>query len=141
MAGTSSHPGWEEIEHTADWALRVRGEDLRTLFENAAWGMLSMIGGDASPPGAVVHKTFSLRAPDWEILLVDWLTELLYLIEDQQVVFTHIVVHHVADFALEAEVTGRANGHFDKYIKAVTYHNLAIRQTDTGYETVIVFDV
>jgi SHS2 domain-containing protein len=141
MADTPSLPAWEEIEHTADWALRVRGEDLRALFENAARGMVSLIGGEASPAGAVIHRTISLHAPDWEILLVDWLTELLYLIEDQQVVFTHIAVHHVADFALEAEVTGRTNGRFDKYIKAVTYHNLAIRQTDTGYETAIVFDV
>lgn len=141
MTDISSHPAWEEIEHTADWALRVRGEDLRALFENAARGMVSMIGGHASPTGVDVHETFSLHAPDWEILLVDWLTELLYLIEDQQVVFTHIAVHHVADFSLEAEVTGKTNGRFDKYIKAVTYHNLAIRQTETGYETVIVFDV
>lgn len=141
MTGTPSLSAWEEIEHTADWALRVRGEDLRALFENAARGMVSMIGGEASPTGSVVHETFSLQAPDWEILLVDWLTELLYLIEDRQVVFTHITVHRVADFALEAEVIGRANGRYDKYIKAVTYHNLAIRRTEAGYETVIVFDV
>jgi len=38
-------------------------------------------------------------------------------------------------------VRGAAAERLDKVIKAVTYHNLSIRQTAEGYETTIVFDV
>ncbi len=135
------NPSWEEIEHTADWALRVWGEDLRALFENAAHGMASLIDGGIDQSRRIVSHTFKLQAPDWETLLVDWLTELLYLVEEEGLVLTSIAVEYVTGFTLEAEVKGTPGGTFSKHIKAVTYHNLAIRRTDHGYETTIVFDV
>ncbi len=137
----ANRPAWEEIDHTADWALRVRGEDLRALFENAARGMISLIGGEADPQQQAVHHTITLQAPDWEVLLVKWLSELLYLMEDEGLVFTAIDVRRVEDFSLQAEVAGIPGGRFSKYIKAVTYHNLAIHHTENGYETTMVFDV
>lgn len=132
---------WEEVPHTADWALKVRGGDLRALFENAARGMASLIGGEAGPDAAVTVRDFVLDAPDLEMLLVDWLTELLVLVEDSSAFFTKIVVHDVTGTGLHARVTMQPGGEFTKHIKAVTYHNLAIRQTDQGFETTIVFDV
>jgi SHS2 domain-containing protein len=134
-------PPWEEIPHTADWALRVRGEDLRSLFENAARGMAELIGGEGSPGAETVHSEFSLDAPDLEILLVDWLTELLVMVEDEGTFFTEIGVSEVADLTLRARVAARPGGAFTKHIKAVTYHNLEIRRTEQGFETTIVFDV
>lgn len=140
---------WEEIPHTADWALRVRGEDLRSLFENAARGMAELIGGEgaASPngegaaAGKAVRHELQLEAPDLEILLVDWLTGLLVMVEDEGAFFTEIHVSEVADLALRGWVEAKAGGEFTKHIKAVTYHNLAIQRTDQGFETTIVFDV
>lgn len=132
---------WEEIEHTADWALRVWGEDLRALFENAARGMVSLLGGEADQARQPVSRTITLQAPDPEILLIDWLTELLYLIEEQGMIITQITVHRVADLTLEAEVVGMPGGKFSRHIKAATYHRLAIRRTDEGFTTTVVFDV
>jgi SHS2 domain-containing protein len=134
-------PGWEEIPHTADWALRVRGEDLRSLFENAARGMVSLIGGEAEADAEANHRDITLHAPDLEVLLVDWLTELLVLIEEEGVVLTDIGVSAVDDLALAAHVATRRGGQFSKQIKAVTYHNLAVRRSGEGFETTIVFDV
>ena len=137
---TTSH-GWEELDHTADWALRVWGEDLRSLFENAARGMVSLIEGTAAPNQPATNHIFELEALDWEILLVDWLTELLTYIEDEGIVFSHIHVNQVDDLKLVAQASGQPGGDFKKYIKAVTFHDLTVRHTPTGYETVIVFDV
>ncbi|MBN1311861.1 MAG: archease [Anaerolineae bacterium] len=133
--------GWEEVEHTADWSIRVWGEDLRSLFENAARGMVSLIEGKAAPEQSTTEHTFELEAPDLEVLLVDWLTELLTLIEDEGIIFSHIRVAQVDDLKLVAQASGQPGGAFSKHIKAVTFHNLAVRRTSTGYETVIVFDV
>ena len=132
---------WEEIAHTADWSIRVWGQDRRALFENAARGMVSLIGGEADPAQDPVACGLTLEADDWETLLVDFLTEILYLIEDDGLVCGHIEVARAAGHQLAATVEGRAGGRFNKEIKAVTYHNLAIRHTDQGFETTIVFDV
>lgn len=139
--GATISQGWEEIDHTADWSLRVWGEDLRSLFENAARGMVSLTEGKAVPDRPATYHTFELEAPDREILLVDWLTALLTLIEDDGIIFSHIHVAQVAALKLVAQASGQPGGDFNKYIKAVTFHNLAIRCTPMGYETVIVFDV
>jgi len=133
-------PQWEEIDHTADWALRVWGDDLPALFENAARGMVSLLG-DAPPSAITIQQTITLQAPDLETLLVDWLTELLYLIEEGNT-FNMIGVTRMEGLSLDAEVRGGpVTEPFRKEIKAVTYHMLAIQKTDVGYETVIVFDV
>jgi SHS2 domain-containing protein len=136
----SRHP-WEEIEHTADWALRVWGEDRRALFENTARGMLSLIGGEPVTDSPSFNETIELRVGDWETLLVDWLSELLYRIESRGVVITKVAVHSVADLRLRADVCAVLGANLNKHIKAVTYHNLAIQQTPQGYEVTIVFDV
>lgn len=138
---------WEEIPHTADWALRVRGDDLRALFENAALGMVSLIGGEVSQDAGPIERDVTLEAPDLEILLVDWLTGLLVMVEDEAAFIGEIHVIEVDSPSqpgaarMQGRVMARPGGAFTKHIKAVTYHNLAVRRTDQGFETTIVFDV
>ncbi len=134
-------PPWEELEHTADWALHVWGQDLRALFENAARGMVQLVGGEADPAETPIRHTIELEAPDPETLLVDWLSELLYLIEDRGIVFEDIAVRSLEGLRLTAEVAGRPGGRFTKHIKAATYHNLSIHCEAGRCETTIVFDV
>jgi SHS2 domain-containing protein len=69
---------FEEIEHTADRALRVRGATLDELFANAGRGMVALTGAEADPNRSVLHEV-DLEAPDVESLLVDGLSELVYL--------------------------------------------------------------
>lgn len=135
-------PSWEEIDHTADWALRVWGSDLPDLLENAAYGMVSLLG-EPAVPGAGETQTweFSISAPDAETLLIDWLTELIYLLEDEKVQFEEFSVQGDDRLSVRAKVLGASGAAFDKHIKAATYHNLQIRQSEYGLETVIVFDV
>jgi SHS2 domain-containing protein len=133
---------WQEIDHTADWALRVWGSDLPDLLENAAYGMVSLLG-EPTAPGKSEPQTweFSLSAPDAETLLIDWLTELIFLLEDEQVQFEKFSVQSADRLSLQAQAVGIPGAAFDKYIKAATYHDLQIIQSESGMETVIVFDV
>jgi len=82
-----------------------------------------------------------LSAEDYESLLVAWLQELLYYTESEGLVFSEFKVELLDPPQLKAEVSGEKSERLDKVIKAVTYHNLNIRQTNEGYETTIVFDV
>lgn len=133
---------WQEIPHTADWALRVWGADLTALFEHAAWGMLSLIGEpDSVKVATLIQREISLSAPDSETLLVDWLSELLWLIEEEGMVFEFIEAIEVVERNARLQVSGCPGAAYSKHIKAVTYHNLNIRQSEKGYETTLVFDV
>jgi SHS2 domain-containing protein len=136
----SSHPHFEEIEHTADIAIRVRGRDLAELFANAAYGMACQL----ADPGAVdqtVEHSIELDAYDVETLLVSWLGELLYLGEREECVFTDFDVLQVAPTRLRAVVRGGPVKEHGAHIKAVTFSELEIVRTDAGYETTVVFDV
>ncbi|MCL5950591.1 MAG: archease, partial [Chloroflexi bacterium] len=73
---------FEEIPHTADWSFRAFGRDRRELFENAAYAMFAMEG--AIPPQGQtpeIVREVQVTGIDWESLLVNWLSELLYLQE------------------------------------------------------------
>jgi SHS2 domain-containing protein len=133
-------PRFEEIEHTADIAIRVWGRDLAELFANAAYGMAHQMA-DVDTVERTIEHAVELQAYDAETLLVAWLGELLYLAERDGAVFTEFDRLDVAPTRLQATVRGGpAPGH-QRHIKAVTFSGLEIVQTDAGFETTIVFDV
>ena len=132
---------FEVIEHTADWAIRVTGKDLRQLFCYAAEGMSTLMAGELDDLPVDEMRTVELVAYDAEGLLVEWLSELAYWAEMEQLVFRQFDMMEVTTRKLSAIVTGGKAPILHKHIKAVTYHNLAISEMDGGFETTIVFDV
>lgn len=131
---------FEELEYTADVGLRIFGKDLKELFENAAWGMFSLIA-DPSQVTPKSHHEVELQAIDVETLLVDWLSELLYLHETEEEVYGEFVLEQMTKTTLKGHVRGGKMDEVEKDIKAVTYHDLAIEETPTGYEATVVFDI
>ena len=133
-------PYFEEIEHTADQALRVRGTDFEELLHNAALGMLQLTG--AIPrSGPSRDRKIEVEAPDREGLLVAWLEELLFFMETRGVTYTKFELHMTGDNHLVAKVQETPIAAMTRHIKAVTYHDLEIERTEDGLETAIVFDV
>jgi SHS2 domain-containing protein len=131
---------FEEIEHTADIAIRVWGRDLAELFANSASGMACQLA-DPGEAEFTVEQSVELDAYDVETLLVSWLSELLYLGEREECVFYDFDLFEVTPTGLRATVRGKAVHEQRRHIKAVTFSDLEIIQTDEGYETVVVFDV
>jgi len=132
-------PHFEELPHTADWAMRVTAPDLASLFAESARGMNALTGVKFTP-GPKTHRTLSLSAPDLEALLVAFLSELVYSAEQEHLAFNDFEIQ-VNGQTLQASMDGSLIVSINKAIKAVTYHNLHIRQTARGYEVEIVFDV
>jgi SHS2 domain-containing protein len=132
--------GFRENDHTADWELEVWAPDLPALLEQAARAMYA-ISGVQLAPGVAEDRAISLHANDAESLLVSFLNELLWLEQDQQLAFEHISVAVDDDYNLNAELRGSSIAKMDKEIKAVTYHNLAVRSSSAGLRVNIVFDV
>lgn len=132
--------GYQEVEHTADWALRVWGPDASQLFRQAAFGMLALMGAQPADKAAG-WRAIELAADDLETLLVDWLQDLLYALETRQRVPDRIEIRVDEAGRLDGRVRERPSRRPDKPIKAVTYHQLAIRPTPDGLATTVVFDV
>lgn len=137
----ASSPPYVVVEHTADWSLRVTGADWAALLQHAAQGMSSLMVAELSAVPLTEQRTVSLAAFDAETLLVDWLSELAYWAETEMLVFTEFELQQLSATRLQAVVRGGPVPELLKHIKAVTYHNLEIVQTDAGMEVTLVFDV
>jgi SHS2 domain-containing protein len=133
--------GFEELEHTADKALRIFGINLKELMISAAQGMTQFMVGDACKISPEIEKSIQLQADDAESLLVEWLSELAYWAETEMLVFKIFGITDVTATRLDATVVGGKVAQLEKHIKAVTYHNLEIMQTPSGLEATVVFDV
>jgi len=137
---------FEQVEHTADYAIVARGSDLRDLIVNAGRGMISLLveGGVGAPTKQI---EFTAEAESPERLLLQCLRELLYLEEDEGLVPVEFAVTSLCEDPLKAKCTAgvvsidQVRSHLLVGIKAVTYHDLHITYTPQGLEVQIVFDV
>jgi SHS2 domain-containing protein len=130
-----------EIEHTADRALRICGSNLQELLINAAAGMNSLLVQEYNEIVLPEKKPVELDAIDSESLLVEWLSELAYWAETESLIFHKFDFHKISPTHVKATIHGNHVAQLDTHIKAVTYHNLKIIQTDEGLTATIVFDV
>jgi SHS2 domain-containing protein len=134
----TSH-GFEELQHTADWALHVWADNLPSLFAEAACGMNSLAGVKLAD-GPRTSRTFEIKGADTESLLIAFLSELIYAQEHESLGFDQFDIRIRGKKAI-VNVKGASLMSLTKAIKAATYHNLKIEKTERGYEVVIVFDV
>jgi len=135
---------YEVIEHTADIAIKAYGKNLSEAFENIAKSMFDIIT-DNSEIESVGQYDIELEAPDLEQLLVDWLSELLFLNTSQNLVFGFFKVELDEK---KKHLIGHVFG--DKYsiskykigveVKAVTYHILEVRNKKP-YHVQVLFDI
>jgi SHS2 domain-containing protein len=142
--------GFREHAHTADWELEVWAPTLPGLLNQAALGMQNL-SGTRLLDGPRKERRLSLDAPDAESLLVRFLSELLWLAEQAKLGFDEFEIKVSGNDSsyvelgqplhLDVQMTGAPIAGLDKEIKAVTYHNLAVRQTGNVLEAHIVFDV
>ncbi len=139
MQHSAQNRGFQEIPHTADWAMKVWAEDLPRLFAEAAAGMNALAGAQLSD-GPRIRRVFKDKAQDAESLLVAFLSELVYLQEQEDVGFADFDIK-LDGLHLSVEMEGAALAAIEKPIKAVTFHDMKITKAAAGYEVEVVFDV
>ena len=133
-------PGYEELSHTADLALRVESTTLGGLFEQAALGMQAMMGIKPDE-GSTTTREFTASSADVETLLITFLEEILFLVEIENCHVPGITFEAIHETYLRAHLDCQPVQSIEKQIKAVTFHQLEIRSLPSGYETILVFDV
>jgi SHS2 domain-containing protein len=133
-------PRYEQLDHTADLALRIFGRSLRQLFTNAAYAMFSqLVNLERIVP--VVQREVTVQGIDYESLLVNWLNELLYLQDTRREAYVAFEIHKLSRRRLRATVHGAQTDEIHTIIKAATYHDLSIIKTHGWYMSTVVFDV
>jgi len=135
---------YELIEHTADVGIKAYGKNISEAFENAAKGMFDIIT-DNSEIESTGEYEIHLEAPDLEQLLVDWLSELLFLNSAKNLVFSFFKVElDEKNNSLSAHVFGEkyniSKHKIGSEIKAVTYHILEVRNK-RPYHVQVLFDI
>ena len=135
---------FEIIEHTADVGIRAYGESLEKCFENVAKGMFAIITNN-SEIESIGEYEIKLDAPSIEQLVVDWLSELLFLNSAYNLVFGKFEVKLDEEKNhLEAKVYGeeysREKHGYGVEIKAVTYHMLKVKR-DKPCMIEVLFDI
>lgn len=129
------------LDHTADALVEAYGKTLDEIFSNAAYAMFDQIT-DPTQVETTGEVKIILSAQSKEQLLVDFLQELLFLHDTENLVFKEFIVHTNGQ-TLEAVVRGEefnaAKHQKRSVVKGVTYHKLEIDQK-SGKATVL-FDV
>jgi SHS2 domain-containing protein len=132
--------GFEFLDQSGDVKLRVWGRDLESLFATAAEGMMAFLFGshiaNLEPDRT---ETIEIGAKDREALLVDWLSELLYRATCEYRAYLGFRIHELTESKLKATVGATAAEALED-IKAVTHHELAVREREGRWEASIVFD-
>ena len=136
---------YEIFDHTADVGIIVRGETLEELFQKAAYAMFDIIiyAERIDPVG---RYKINIESPTLEDLLVDWLSELLYVFSVEFVVMNQFEIkiwEENGEYKLSGvglgEPYNREKHGIKVEIKAVTYHELKI-DLKKGYAKVL-FDI
>lgn len=130
---------WEELDHTADWSIRVWGEDFSELLAEAGRGMYRLLNLELDENSDVTRE-IEIDGIDRETKLVAYLDELLYCLGSKREAYDSFDVD-VEGEEVRAHLKGHKVRDQAKEIKAVTFHGLEVIETDEGFEATVVFDV
>ncbi|MBW2128483.1 MAG: archease [Deltaproteobacteria bacterium] len=132
------------LDHTGDMAVCITGSDPIDLFENAGRALIHIALGDV-PKDQGPSFSIDLSGEDLEDLLVQWLGEILYLLEGEKQIATVFSVEHLTASHLKATLgiipfdPGRHE--ILTEIKAVTYHQIQVTDRGDHWEAVVIMDV
>jgi SHS2 domain-containing protein len=145
MAGKMSEEKYEYLYHIADAKFRAYGSTQEEAFENAALAMFNIMI-HTSGLGASESRDIEIISPDIKGLLVDWLSELLYLFEVDEIIFSEFKIISIEKtndgFSLKGKASGEpidlSRHNFGTQVKAVTFHDLQVESDKTGRSCVQV---
>lgn len=135
--------GFEILEHTADVGARAYGDSLEEVFEQATRAMCE-IAGVWHDGGVGEELSVSVESDDLGALLVDWLSEVLYLHEIKRCALARVLLNSVGPRRAEGAIVLTPLGDEaaeGTQVKAITYHRLRVARTEHGHLAEVYFDI
>lgn len=131
---------YEYLDHTADAKFLAYGKTLEEAFENAALAMFNVMINTNTISNTQLQD-IDLVAEDIDGLLFDWLSEFLFLMDAENLIFGDFKVHAIEQkggkFYLSATVYGElidlSRHVFDTEVKAATYNDMQVKNLADGW--------
>ncbi len=134
---------YELIDHTADIGIAAYGDDLEGAFASAAYALFSIIA-ELDGVGEDVSRDVEVDARDVEGLLVEWLNELIYIFDTENIIFKTFKIDEIGENNLRARCFGERvdlkRHHLKTGVKAATYHMVEVQKND-GVRVQVLLDV
>jgi len=133
---------FEILPHLADLKIRAFGKTKEELFYHCLQAMIESMKSEVRKPEEKTKEKVKIKSLDLEALLVDFLSEVLYLTQVNREIYNDIKFTKLTDTELEGELIGQKVERFGEDIKGVTHHDLDIHQRKDGiWEAIVLFDI
>jgi SHS2 domain-containing protein len=135
---------FEILEHTADIGIRVAAPTLPELFAAAAEALVAVV----LDPSRIEHsEEYPIEATgeDNESLLVNWLNEIVYLLDGARAAPAKFAVDELTDTRVRGRAFGEPRDN-DKHphrivVKAATYHQLRVERSAGEWRADVYLDI
>jgi SHS2 domain-containing protein len=137
-----------EDQAIADVAFIARGRSLEELFHAAADATMNVMVDDLATIERKTEKAIAAEAEAEDLLLVNFLQELIYYKDAEQLLLRP---DEITITRSEARVAARARCFGEKLdpakhelkvdVKAVTLHRLKVERTGAGWEAFVILDI
>jgi len=132
------------LEHTADIGFEAFGRTHEEVFRNAGCALMDLMV-DLDTVAPTEEKQIEVEGSDAPSLLVNWLSEILYLFDAEKRLFADFEIASLSDRALVARARGAkfdpARHRIKLLVKAITYHQLVLEETAEGWRAQVYVDI
>ena len=132
---------------TADIAFEASGEDLDELFKSSAEALFEILANPKKVNKSIVKK-ISLSNKNIENLLYDFLSEILYIKDNDFMIFNSCNVKiteldgiYQLKVTLHGEKINPKKHELHSDAKAITLHQFSIEKTKNGYNSFVIVDI
>jgi SHS2 domain-containing protein len=126
------------LDHTAELELEIEAATEEAVFRDAAAALAELLDDGAT--GAPAAVELEVAGSDSALLLVDWLEELVYRAETEDLVPEAVDGLELRADALTARLRGH-RGNPRNVVKGVTLHRLSFEAGERGFRASVVLDV
>lgn len=142
-------PKYKILENVAiaDIAFEAYGKNYNKLFENSALALFEM-AVDLSTLKTKIKKKIKIEANSIENLLYDFLSEILYLKDAEQLIFSKCSVKiegknkkYTVNAELFGDIINPQTHKLENDIKAITMHMFKIEKIKNGVKATVVVDI
>jgi SHS2 domain-containing protein len=134
----------ETFEHTADLGLRIRADTPEQLFVEAAQALFGVIVEDLAAVRPVAELRIALQGDALDLLLFDWLNELLYHFDAEHLLLGNFEVR-LSGTQLDATAWGEtldpSRHSLEHEVKAITYHGLRVERENGQWLAEVIVDI
>lgn len=135
---------YKQFETTGDIGVYIYGEDIKELFINGGQALFDLMVRKRRK--ATEKKEIKLNAESLQRLFIIWLNELIFLFDTYGLVASRYdikVFEERGSYVISGSIMCFTNDESkgSVLIKAATYHNFFLKETEDGYEARVLFDI